>query len=105
MKTPKDKHMRFEDRLRIQEMLDNECSFTQIGKVINKDRTTVSREVINHRYCRKAAIAKNPDCELLEKAPYVCNACDKRVICRKNRFIYEALHLADHPLHCRILQP
>lgn len=90
MKTPKDKHMRFEDRLRIQEMLDNDCSFTQIGKAINKDRTTVSREVINHRYCRKATTDKNPDCELLEKAPYVCNACDKRAICRKNRFIYEA---------------
>ena len=90
MKTPKDKHMRFEDRLRIQEMLDNNCSFTQIGKAINKDRTTVSREIINHRYCRKATIEKNPNCELLEKAPYVCNACEKRSICRKNRFIYEA---------------
>ena len=32
MKTPKDKHMRFEDRLRIQEMLDQGCSFTQTGK-------------------------------------------------------------------------
>ena len=90
MKTPKDKHMRFEDRLRIQEMLDQDCSFTQIGKAINKSRTTVSREVLNHRYCRKATIAKNPDCDLLEKPPYVCNACEKRAICRKNRFLYEA---------------
>lgn len=90
MKTPKQKHLRFEDRLRIQEMLDGGYSFTAIGKALNKNRTTVSREVLAHRFLRKSSLQKNRECGLTLKPPYVCNACEKRALCRKDRYIYEA---------------
>lgn len=90
MKTPKNKHMHFEDRLRIQEMLDRNCSFTEIAKAIGKSRTTVSREVVNHRFFRQATVKSHQDCELLDTAPYVCNGCEKRAHCRRNRYLYEA---------------
>lgn len=82
--------MRFEDRLRIQEMLNEGNSFTAIAKAINKDRTTISREVYAHRFLRKSSQPKNRECDLTSKPPYVCNACEKRSYCKKDRYIYEA---------------
>ena len=89
MKTPKQKHMSFSDRLHIQELLNQNQSFSKIAKVINKNRTTVFREVYNHRFLRPGNVNME-ECTLLEKAPYVCNGCSKRQNCRKNRYFYEA---------------
>ena len=82
--------MRFEDRLRIQEMLNEGSSFTAIAKAVGKNRTTISREVHAHRFLRASSLPKNRSCDLTDRPPYVCNACEKRVYCRKNRYIYEA---------------
>jgi len=50
MKQLKFKHLSFEDRVFIQARLELGCSFTKIGKGINKDRTTISKEVLRGRY-------------------------------------------------------
>ena len=41
----KNKHLSFEDRCIIEEFLNNNYNFTQIGNRISKDRTTISDEV------------------------------------------------------------
>lgn len=41
-------HLTMSDRIRIEGMLNNGCSFAEIGRAIGKDRSTISREVQNH---------------------------------------------------------
>ena len=52
MTTLKNKHLSFEDRCIIQEFLDYGYSFTRIGARIRKDRTTVAKEVLHHRFMK-----------------------------------------------------
>lgn len=89
MKTPKQKHLKYVDRLHIQELLNQNQTFSKIALVVNKNRTTILREVLNHRFFREGNI-NSEECQLLNKAPYVCNGCSKRQNCRKNRYFYEA---------------
>ena len=49
MSTPKYKHLSFEDRCTIQEFLNHGYNFTQIANRLGKDRTTISKEILNHR--------------------------------------------------------
>ncbi len=42
------KHLSFEDRLTIENYLFSSKSFKYIGKSLNKDCTTISKEVRNH---------------------------------------------------------
>ena len=87
MTTLKNKHLHFEDRCIIQEFLDYGYSFSKIAIRIKKDRTTVAKEVYNHRFLK--GNSKIP-CNLTSKAPYVCNGCEKKVRCKKAQFRYEA---------------
>ena len=87
MTTLKNKHLSFEDRCIIQEFLDYGYSFSKIGNRIHKDRTTVAKEVLHHRFMKGASQIA---CELTDKAPYVCNHCDKKTHCKKIQFRYEA---------------
>lgn len=87
MHTPKYKHLSFEDRCTIEDFLNNNYNFTQIGNRIKKDRTTISNEVRKHRFLRGKA---NPDkpCCFESKPPYVCNGCPKLNTCKKQRYTY-----------------
>ena len=89
MKTKKNKHMSLTDRLHIQEMLDRNEGYSRIGRVIGKDRTTVYREVYSHRYLREGKEGEK-SCPKLKKAPYVCNGCEFKNVCRRDRYFYEA---------------
>lgn len=82
MTTLKNKHLRFEDRCIIQEFLDYGYSFTRIGNRIHKDRTTVAKEVLHHRFMKGDSTIR---CELTDKAPYVCNHCSRKI-----QFRYDA---------------
>ncbi len=112
------KHLTLEERMIIENMLKDGCSFTEIGKAINKDRTTIAKEVKNHRcekqigqynsnfascksvdICADAGTYKchrerckdflSKECDKLKSAPYVCNGCSKRY-CRLDKQIYSA---------------
>ena len=48
MKEKKYKHMTLEDRIEIQECLSKDMSFKDIGKRVDKDQTTISKEVKKH---------------------------------------------------------
>ena len=88
MKTKKYKHLSFEDRCVIEEFLNNKYNFTQIGRRLHKDRTTISDEVRKHRYLRTTANCNNQPCCFDNKPPYVCNGCPKFNSCHKIRFSY-----------------
>lgn len=90
MNTPKYKHFKFEDRYVIQEFLKFQYSFTAIANLLGKDRRAISKEVLKHRFLKPGRNKIQLDCSMLEKPPYVCNGCNKRMGCLKNQYIYEA---------------
>ena len=73
MRTPKYKHLSFEDRCIIQEFLNYGHSFTEIGTRIGKDRTAISKEVRHHRFTKVRTASSSVDCPKTSKPPYVCN--------------------------------
>ena len=92
MKHTKYKHLSFEDRCVIEEFLNRGFNFSQIANRLGKDRTSISKEVFNHRFLRGAASVERPCC-FESKFPYVCNACDKFHHCKKQKYSYSA-HIA-----------
>ncbi len=93
--------LNFEQRQTIQYMIDKGHTFTEIGKAINKDRTTISKEIKRNRYVKsyffdafdpngiKTAVNR---CDLLLKPPYVCNHCYSKNKCNKHKLYYNALN-------------
>ena len=104
------KHLTFDDRLTIQKGLKNNQHFSQIADEIGKDRSTVSREVKNHRIyvpyqsgniCvnRKTCDvighcnSRTPDCWHLHKCRSSCGACNQHCI----SFEAEICNLSEKP--------
>ena len=93
-------HLSKEQRDIIQYMIDQKYSFTQIGKAIQKDRTTISKELKRNRYIKSYTISNAFDfkainktgleCSKLSKPPYVCNTCKSKGGCRKNKLYYHS---------------
>lgn len=90
MDTKKNKHMTLEDRIEIEECLRHGMTFKAIASRIDKDQTTVSKEVKKHISISKGYDSEKPLCQLLLKAPYVCNGCQKRRSCRLEKHLYRA---------------
>lgn len=116
----KNKHLSLEDRHKIENGLNDRLSFKEIGKLIDKDCTSISREVRNHyivkntgcfgkgfNNCSKArtCVFKGKQCKLnnciefteekcslLDKPPYVCNGCKKRNICTLSKHLYDSIY-------------
>lgn len=114
----KHKHLTLNEREIIEDMLKEKANLTEIGKVIGKHRTTIAKEILNHRFqnpykqyncsftncqltyecdkagskqCKKTCVNfKEKVCSFLVKAPYVCNGCDKKKICRLSKYYYRA---------------
>lgn len=103
----KNKHLTEEMRVEIQDCLCKEMDFKVIARRIRKDPTTVSREVKRHMQLLPArSSADNRQlCERLLKPPFVCNACERRSRCMKERRMYYArkAQIAYHDLlsECR----
>ena len=116
------KHLTLDDRLIIERELFFNSSFKKIGKLINKDCTTVSKEIRNHVMYRNSGAVGRPFfdcanrydcphkikgvkcntktcphykkeiCDRLSKPPYVCNGCPKRNICTLSKQLYDAAY-------------
>lgn len=114
----KQKHLSLDERETIEEMLKNNFNLTQIGEKIGKHRTTISKEILNHRFkkdyfqynsyfancihtdnCENAGTKwckhscknyKEKECILLDNPPYVCNGCSKKIGCRLSKYYYRA---------------
>lgn len=114
----KQKHLTLEEREFIEEKLKENWNLTEIGKEINKHRTTISKEILNHRFkkeyvqynttfancvctdickdagskiCKRTCVDfEEKKCSLLDSAPYVCNGCPKKSHCRFSKYYYRA---------------
>ena len=89
----KNKHLTGEDRKEIEECLGKGMAFKHIARHIGKDPTTVSYEVKHHRVEYRNSYTRTDDpCSKLLKAPFVCNACEKKPLrsCPHVRYIYRA---------------
>ncbi|MEG2079905.1 IS30 family transposase [Chryseobacterium sp.] len=93
MNKNKSKHLTLDDRIDIQECLSKGMTFKAIAKRIQKDQTTVSKEVKKHLFTHNSAYSTQSEvCPLLLKAPFVCNSCKKHSYssCHLTRQLYNA---------------
>ena len=105
LNSKKQKHMTLEDRTEIQMGLQRRQTIKSIAMSIDKDPTTVSKEIKKHIQAKaipddeaevvhmdcSGNIIDAPICPLLLKSPYVCNGCDKhRRRCGFNKQFYYA---------------
>lgn len=106
------KHLSKEERDIIEMMLKNNNSLTNIAFTIGRDKTTIAKEIKNHRkikypdgvtknlcinrskckefHCTSSKECFDMICPLLKKSPYVCNGCEKRSGCRFVKYYYDA---------------
>ncbi|MDR0898451.1 MAG: helix-turn-helix domain-containing protein [Oscillospiraceae bacterium] len=88
------KHMTLEDRIEIQECLGKGMTFKAIARRIEKDPTTVSKEVKARAKSHTNSFTKTDTvCPQLLKAPFVCNDCLRRSRsnCNYARRVYAAI--------------
>ena len=93
MDEKKNKHMTIEDRTEIQDRLYKGMTFKAIAALIEKDPTTVSKEIKLHAQNHRNGFVKTDEvCPKLMKAPFVCNGCKQKTSpsCRYMRRIYMA---------------
>lgn len=116
----KNKHLSFDERMSIQKGLTERKSFKQIGKELDKDCTTISKEVRNHIIFKNTGAVGRPFfdcvhrhkceyrprgskcnqntcsnykkeiCSKLSKPPYVCNGCENRNTCTLGKQFYDS---------------
>ena len=92
-------HLSYEDRKNIEDGLNENKSINQIAKDLNRNHSTILREVDRNRKYSEPSSWNNykinhPNidlsCERLKHSPYVCNGCKSRSGCRKIRWTYYA---------------
>ena len=92
-------HLSYEDRKNIEDGLNENKSINQISKEINRNHSTVLREIDRNKKYSEPSSWNNykinhPDldlsCERLKHSPHVCNGCKSRSGCRKIRWTYYA---------------
>lgn len=93
MNKKKNKHMTLADRTEIQDCLYKRMTFKSIAALIEKDPTTVSKEIKQHgQNHTNSYVTTNEVCPKLLKAPYVCNGCKQKssASCHYMRRVYIA---------------
>jgi len=100
IRSSKNKHLQLEERIEIEQCLNRKMTFKDIGKLLGKDQTTISKEVKKHLEIRDDGVKRtdskgNPIaqdiCPALLRAPFVCNPCDKRHYrCSHQKQLYSA---------------
>lgn len=116
----KNKHLSLNDRFEIENGLNNKWSFKKIVSLVDKDCTTISREIRNHyivkntggigRHFNNCIYRKScpnrgkncnlhnctmfveEKCPLLNKPPYVCNGCKNRHQCTLSKRFYDSVY-------------
>ena len=113
----KNKHLSLDDRITIEKLLEQGKNFTYIANELECNQTTISREIKSHyitkqsgTYGRKfnncvlrdtcavkhtcplsnCSEYKKEECNLLCKAPYVCNGCKSKYKCTLEKRLYSA---------------
>ena len=98
-------HLNELQRETISALLSKNLNFSQIGKAIKVDRTTISKEIKRNRYIKSyyydafdiVGINKAiNDCKLLQKPPYICNNCSSKNTCHKHHLYYNSKEAQKH---------
>ena len=117
------KHLSLDERFEIENSLCKGMSFKEIGRNIEKNCTTISREIRNHyivkntgsvgrkfnnciyrRTCENrgkncnltnCAEFREEKCNQLNKPPYVCNSCKNKTQCTLTKHFYNAVYAHD----------
>jgi len=98
-------HLSIEERESIQEFIKHEHTFTKIGKILKRDRTTIAKEIRTNRYVKsylfeafdpKGIKVAVENCPRLSKPPYVCNTCENKNRCRKHKLYYNSRFAQKH---------
>ena len=98
MNEKKNKHMTLDDRTEIQDCLYKRMTFKAIAALIEKDPTTVSKEIKLHAQNHSNSYVTTDEiCPKLLKAPFVCNGCKQKASasCHYMRRIYTAKFAQD----------
>ena len=94
-----------EQRDIIQFLINKNESFSTISKSIDKDRTSISREIRRNRYIKSSfyepfdikginhALSR---CKKLSLPPYVCNSCQRKNTCVLNHLYYNSKVAQEH---------
>lgn len=114
------KHLSLAERMDIEKYLTQNKSFKEIGFLIGKNCTTISREIRNHYVTKntggvgrkfnnciyrttcplrgnscslnKCSEFIEEKCPLLNKPPYVCNGCKNRPHCTLTKRFYDSIY-------------
>ena len=117
------RHLSLDERFEIENSLCKGMSFKEIGRNIEKNCTTISREIRNHyivkntgsvgrkfnnciyrRTCENrgkncnltnCAEFREEKCNQLNKPPYVCNSCKNKTQCTLTKHFYNAVYAHD----------
>lgn len=117
----KNKHLTLEDRKKIQDGLENELSRTEISKIINKDVSTVAKEIKIRRKLKPRNPFNNPitctkfkECRIChgkcseyeeikclrrDRKVGVCNLCPKINNCKLDKYFYYAKQAHENYLY------
>ena len=114
------KHLSLDERMDIEKYLTQNKSFKEIGRLVNKNCTTISREIKNHYVTKNTGCVgrkfnnciyratcpnrgklcnlsncsefKEEKCSLLNKPPYVCNGCKNKTHCTLTKHFYDSIY-------------
>lgn len=114
------KHLSLDERMDIEKYLTQNKSFKEIGRLVNKNCTTISREIKNHYVVKNTGCVgrkfnnciyratcpnrgklctlgncsefKEEKCPLLNKPPYVCNGCKNKTHCTLTKHFYDSIY-------------
>jgi len=75
------KYLTIDERHNIEQCLNKQKSFKETGRMLNRDPTTISKEVVGHIKVRNTG-GKN----------YPYNACKKRNVCKKVQSVCKPCH-------------
>jgi transposase, IS30 family len=99
------KHLTLSKRIQIEQGLNEGKSFIEIGEIISKSPNTVYKEVRNNRQLIKCNRWNNynsnynVNCSKTKPLASVCNSCESKRGCRKNRYYYYAEDAQKNYLH------
>lgn len=84
-------HLNFDQRKIIKSFLARNENLNVIAEVLDKDPTTISKEIKRNREKMKTMIRFNelPDCRKTERFPHVCDGCEMRLRCGNDRYTYD----------------
>lgn len=85
------KHLTLTDRCMIEKYLTFGYSFREIAKTLNRQPSTISREVKQYRtFIIPKQSCEGVKCSKLDSAPFVCNLCPSQDFCSREHAYYQA---------------